>query len=447
MMEHRLSKKAWIVAVSMGYGHERAAYGLADLAHEDEIIIANNYKGIPSDDRARWRKGREMYEAISRLQATPIVGKYIFEVMDRFQQIELFYPRRDLSNTTLQLRYTYRDIVKHGVCKDLIQRLSKHPLPLIATFFVAAFAADYYDYPGDIYCVICDADISRTWAPMDPKRSRIKYFAPNGRVVERLKLYGVPEKNIFLTGFPLPRSLIGGPEASILKQDLTRRLYNLDPRKIFLKRNEWTLHHFLGSHHVPKRPHHPLTLTFTVGGAGAQRTLGWEILESLRERIARHEIRLNLVAGVRHDVAQYFREAVKELRLQKELGTWVNVVHTETRPAYFDTFTRLLHTTDILWTKPSELSFYTGLGMPIIMAPPLGSQEDFNELWLKMIGGGIKQNDPRYTSEWLFDWVESGGLARAAWSGFIEAPTHGSYRIEEIISEKKYKLAKLPLIV
>ena len=81
------------------------------------------------------------------------------------------------------------------------------------------------------------------------------------------------------------------------------------------------------------------------------------------------------------------------------------------------------------------------------MAPPIGSQEEFNALWLRAVGGGIPQNDPRYTKEWLFDWWQSGGLARMAWSGFVEAPTHGTYRIESIITGEKFNLARLPLIV
>ncbi|HCM45273.1 MAG TPA: hypothetical protein DIS54_00330 [Candidatus Veblenbacteria bacterium] len=63
------------------------------------------------------------------------------------------------------------------------------------------------------------------------------------------------------------------------------------------------------------------------------------------------------------------------------------------------------------------------------------------------MNGGVTQNDPRYTNEWLFDWVNSGGLARLAWNGFIEAPTHGAYRIESIITGKKVELANLPMIV
>ncbi len=440
-------KRAWVVAVDMGYGHERAAFALKELANHHGVITANNYVGIPESDVRMWRQSRRIYETISRLQATPVVGPYIFEILDRFQQIPLFYPRRDLSAPNLQLKEMYHLIRKKGLCKHLIERLAKDPAPLITTFFLTAFAADEFNYPGDIYCVATDADISRTWAPLDPKRSRIKYIAPNGRVVERLKLYGVPEHQIFLTGFPLPRELVGGPNADIVKEDFGRRLLNLDPHRIFTSRHEKTLRHHLGAHY-PKKPHHPLTLTFAVGGAGAQRALGKTILESLRGRILRHEIRLTLVAGVRPEVAAYFRDAIRALRFPaRDIGTWVRILFAPSRAAYFTDFTDLLHETDILWTKPSELSFYTGLGIPILMAPPVGSQEEFNELWLRTVGGGVPQNDPRYTDEWLFDWVESGGLARMAWNGYIEAPTHGAYRVEEIVRGKSYKLASLPLIV
>lgn len=325
--------------------------------------------------------------------------------------------------------------------------LSKRPLPMICTFPLPAFVADYWEYPGDIYCLITDTDMNRAWVALDPKRSRIKYFAPSGRVVERLKLYGVREENIYLTGFPIPKEIIGGSRAKIAKSDLSERLCNLDPNLIFNQRYERTLRYFLPSHHCQKKPAHPLTLTFTVGGAGAQRELGAEIIKSLSEKIRQHRIRVNLVAGSRREVALYFTKAIRKAGIGRELGKWVKVNLWKTRAEYFREFTKMLRTTDILWTKPSELSFYTGLGLPIIMAPPVGSQEEFNRIWLKVMGGGVTMNDPRYTDEWLFDWVENGAFARMAWSGFIEAPTHGAFRIEEIITGKPYKLEKLPLII
>jgi hypothetical protein len=119
-----------------------------------------------------------------------------------------------------------------------------------------------------------------------------------------------------------------------------------------------------------------------------------------------------------------------------ELGKHIHIVFANTKFEYFEKFNHALRTTDILWTKPSELSFYAALGIPLVIAPPIGSQERFNRLWIEGIGCGAYQEDPDYTQEWLFDWIESGWLAEAAMQGFIEAPKYGTFNIEKIIAEK-----------
>lgn len=444
--EKHPKRKAWVVDVNMGYGHSRAAYALRDLSG-GEIISANDYRGIPAEDRKSWTQLREIYEAVSRVKPVPVIGSFLFEALDRWQEIPSFYPRRDLSEPNVQLRQIFYAI-KRGLSRHLVEMLAKDPVPLVTTFFQPAFAADYYDYPGEIYCVTTDADVSRSWAPMDPHKSRIKYFASNGRVVERLKLYGVRDENIFLTGFPLPKRLIGGANSVRLKELLMNRVCNLDPHGIFLSRYQKTLRAWLGPTKCkPVSRSHPLTLMYSVGGAGAQRHLGVQIMESLARKIARREIRFILMAGTRRDVAEYYRIAAEHRGLGKCLGSSLLVPTFRSRVEYFEGFNELLETTDILWTKPSELSFYTGLGIAIIMAPPIGSQEEFNRLWLQYVGGGIPQNDPAHTDEWLFDWINSGGMARMAWSGYIEAPTHGVYRIEDIVLGRPSELHSLPLIV
>ena len=55
------------------------------------------------------------------------------------------------------------------------------------------------------------------------------------------------------------------------------------------------------------------------------------------------------------------------------------------------------------------------------------------------MGSGHVQEDPRYTNEWLFDWIDSGRLAESAWKGFLEAPKLGTYNIEDILFSKKKK--------
>ncbi|MFZ2804379.1 MAG: hypothetical protein WA001_04085 [Patescibacteria group bacterium] len=439
-------KSAYVVSVNMGYGHERAAYGLRDMAHGG-IITANAYPGIPERDKGLWGDTRKIYELISRIKPIPVIGDAVFEVMDYIQRIKPFYPRRDLSAQNMQTRQTYYFIEKLGLCRHLIEKLAKKPLPLVCTFFMVAFAAEEFDYPGEIYLLVCDADMARAWAPRDPKRSRIKYFAPNGRVVERLKLYGVRDENIFLTGFPLPKDLIGGPDGAMIKKDLLARLCNLDPNGIFNNIYADTLAANLGPGKCDLKSNHPLTLTFSIGGAGAQKQLALDVLVSLKQKIRSNQIRYRLVPGTKKDLADDFHAEIKRMGLGNRLGKNLFVDYFADRQSYFLEFSKILRTTDVLWTKPSELSFYTGAGIPIIMAPSIGSQEQFNHIWLRTVGGGVTQNDPRYVNEWLFDWINSGGLARIAWSGYIEAPTHGAYRVESILTGETIELPKLPLIV
>ena len=104
----KTKQKAWVVAVDMGYGHQRAAYPLKHLAYKNEIITVNTYPGIPHQDRRIWKESRKFYEFISGFKKTPLVGKKIFQLYDKLQAIPHFYPRRDLSKSNIQLRQIYR---------------------------------------------------------------------------------------------------------------------------------------------------------------------------------------------------------------------------------------------------------------------------------------------------------------------------------------------------
>ena len=157
---------------------------------EGRVWIANDYEGIPKEDEALWHTSRVWYERISRFRAVPVLGPLAFGVMDDLQRIQSFYPRRDLSRPSLQVHELYNLLHKRNWCKHLVDTLAKNPLPFVSTFFTPAFAAEEFGYPGDIYAVVTDADMSRAWAPLAPKRSRIKYFAPTGacrRTTETLR--------------------------------------------------------------------------------------------------------------------------------------------------------------------------------------------------------------------------------------------------------------------
>lgn len=421
---------AHIIAVDMGYGHERAVNPLRDIA-DGGIMAANTYQDIPAADRRIWRQSQSVYERISRLKHIPLFGAALFGAMDYVQRIEPFYPKRDLSKPHMQTREMYR-YIRNGWGKHLIARLNAKPLPLITSFFTVAFFAEEHGYNGPIYAICTDTDVSRAWAPLYPKKTRITYCAPNRRVKERLLLYGVPERQILVTGFPLPKENIGD-NLEILKNDLSARICRLDPAGKYRRKYARTLEYAFGGDFCPPRERiQSYTLTFAVGGAGAQRELGGVILSSLRRDIISGRVRMRLVAGTRADVRDYFIKFARELNLTDFIGSEISIIYAPGKSEYFAAFNAALRTTDVLWTKPSELSFYAGLGIPIIMAPTIGSQEEYNKSWLFSIGAGVVEDDPRYVNEWLWDWMQSGWLAEAAMNGFMDAPRNGTYHIEDV---------------
>lgn len=228
----------------------------------------------------------------------------------------------------------------------------------------------------------------------------------------------------------------------LLKADVAERIINLDPEHRYRDKYAETIKQFFKGFKVESRHHHPLTLTFAVGGAGAQKTIAANILLSLKKKLLAKEINLNLVAGTRNDVYGYFKKCLINCGLENALGKNISIIYNSDKEDYFADFNKALRITDILWTKPSELVFYSALGLPIIMAPSVGSQEVYNRTWLKTIGAGISQGDPRYTSEWLFDWINSGWLAEAAMSGYLDGRQFGVLNIEDVVFKGIKKLSR-----
>lgn len=426
--------KAWVISVDMGYGHQRAAYPLKDIAYK-RILTANNDQIISEKERKMWNRSRNFYELISRVKEMPILGKILFYFFDKFLSISPLFPFRDLSKASIATLYFKRQILKKGLCDSLIEYIRKKDIPIITTHFIPALACSYHGLKN-IFCVVTDTDINRVWVIDKPEDSKIKYLVPCEHVVHRLREYGIKDKDIILTGFPLPKENIGGLSCSIIKKDLGLRLANLDPNKIYISKYKGHLRRNLGRN-FKNNSSRPLTLTYMVGGAGAEKDIGLKMIKSLKDKIVKKKVIVNLVAGTRLDVKSHFEDKVKKMGLIRCLGSTINIIFALNKKDYFSYLNEKLHTTDIIWSKPSEVSFYTALGLPIIIAPPVGAHENFNKEWLEHIGSGFVQKDPSFTDDWLFYWLENGRLAEAAWEGFAEARSVGIYNIEKALFARK----------
>ncbi len=424
---------AWVVSVDMGYGHTRAALPLMPLAYGGKIIAANAYDGIPESDRTIWNAEEKSYTFLSRFSQKGMIGETLFFLFDSFQKVHRYRPSKKEYDPSLQLRAIHFEI-QRGWGSDLIRRLGAHPVPILTTFFIVAHMAEYWGYPGKIYVIVTDSDISRAWAPYRPEKSSIRYFVPTLRAMNRLISYGVSPDHIFYTGFPLPSSLIG-IRSGIAKRRLVARIARLDPLHHYRDRYRALITFYLtGIGGSSTYAFDPPKILFSIGGAGAQTAIAEDALASLADFIRRKKMTLRLAAGVSESVAETFRRAVSKAGLADCLGTSISILSAPTKEEYFEKFNEALASSDVLWTKPSELSFYAALGVPIIIAPPLGSHEIQNKEWLRDLGAGVPQGDPRRAIEWLPNLIESGKLASCAMQGFIEIERMGAENIAKIIN-------------
>ena len=251
--------QAWVVAVDMGYGHQRAAYPFRDIAYEG-IITANTGAMVDPAERKRWMTMQSLYEGISRVNKVPVIGPWLWRTYDRLQAISPHYPFRDLSKPSFGSMRLDRLMVK-GFGSSVVEHTRKREdLPLLTTFFAIALAADYLGRK-DVFCVVTDTDVNRIWAAKVPAKGRIHYLVPTPLTRQRLMQYGVPAERIHFTGFPLPEENV-----ATAAEDLRRRIPVLDAQGAFRHGYGRMIDAELGP--APAADARPLSITFAVGGAG-----------------------------------------------------------------------------------------------------------------------------------------------------------------------------------
>ena len=257
-----------------------------------------------------------------------------------------------------------------------------------------------------------DSDVNRVWAPIEPSQSKIRYLAPSGRVVRRLQSYGVSKDQVELTGFPLPHSLLGGSQLSELREICCPASF-ASIRMAFSatsspkSSNLWVRCYQQGS----------ATSCFRRRRRGCPSRDAATFLPSLAELLTSERLRLTLRRGHERGSARPFLEQVERAGLGNELGRSVDVLYEPNLDEYFDRFDAMLKHVDILWTKPSELTFYGALGLALVFAEPIGVQEVYNQRWALENGAGLRQRELSVASEWLTEWLSDGTLAAAAWAG------------------------------
>ncbi len=420
-----------VVSIEMGYGHLRAAHALAD-ALGTKVWLADEAPIADRLERRLWRWIRRAHRVLSHPAPWSFLETPANALMDTLTMIPPLHDTRDQSAPDVAV-LALSSMIRLGLGKGLVRRLRDSGAALVTTFYAPAIIADAAGVDS-IYCVVTDADVHRVWVPLDPERSNIHYLAPSPRVVRRLRAYGVRDDHISLTGFPLPLEISGNSQTGdhTLNAQVARRIVRLDPENAFGTLHRPMLERVLGRLPEEQRGR-PVEIMFAVGGAGAQVGILDGFLPRVREHVVRGRIRIHLVAGTRTDVAERFTRQLRRARLSPQMGSGVVIVYAPDFASYYREFNRLLTGMDVLWTKPSELSFYSGLGIPLILSHPVGAHERFNRRWLREHGTGLKQRRLDHFPGWFDEWLADGILAEAAWAGYTKIPRTGTEQILRLL--------------
>ncbi len=417
-------------AAPIGLGHLRAAYPI-DQATHGKVMIASLLGLEDEKERELWSKLRSRYEFLSRHTEKKFFSHFALKALDLAQEIEPLKKKADLSKPTLQVKIL-DEMIGEGLGEGVAKRAKHSRLPFVTTFYALSLAADKAGVKK-VFCVIPDSQVSRVWVARNPKKSKIIYFVPLKQTVRRLLAYGVPRSHIYLTGFPLPEGNVNKARG-----DLKRRLMKFSfviPAKAGIYRNKSYLYRFRIKCGMTGgiRKKSPLKLVFAIGGAGAQTKLAIKTLQAFLEKIRQEEIVFYLVAGVRPKVNHFFEKKIKDLNLTKEKKTGkIKILYEPDLNSYFRRFNKLLRQTDILFTKPSELSFYCALGIPIVTTPAIGPHEKYNLAWLKKIGACLSYKKVMNNFD---SCLKKSLFAKAALNGYRKASREGTEKICQLISK------------
>jgi hypothetical protein len=400
-----------VATVTMGYGHLRAAAALADLwstplEHVDTAPMSGRL------DRWIWTVARRGYHGLSRLSQHHAQRRHFRAVLHGLTAIE---PAGDTGRRPFSVRLL-DGLTRAGFGRRFGAELDARGRPYVATFYANAVAAERHSRVP-VALVVTDSDIHRVWAGPEPGSGRIHFLAPTEVASSRLRSYGVPPQRLHVTGFPLPRELIGSAGLEVLDHNLEARLRRLERA---------------GSGGVA--PH----IVLAVGGAGSHAAAAHGVLRELRDELARGAVRLTLVAGTHSRIARRFGRWLGELALAGSDGSMVEILYEPDFNDAYRRFNRALAGADILWTKPSELSFYAALGLPLLLEAPVGAHEDRNRAMVVDAGAAADRPRPGEVAARLRCGLANGWFIRAAERGRHRLPATGLYEIASVVSRELY---------
>lgn len=390
-----------ITSALMGFGHLRAAHNISGCGGRP-IVRVDREPYVNSFDKFIWNGTQRTHTYASRDAESR--NKLLYNWFEGVMKIS----DGDRPPSMAGSKFVHI-LHRLGMGRKFFESLDGKLPALVHTFYVHAMLSVYRKYPGRNYLLLCDTDFHRVWAPVNPEAPNIEYMVPIKRSADRLVSYGVPAGRIHVTGFPLPAASTGSRQLEVLKSVF-------ETRRKRLKRNSDA----------------PLTVMFPFSGAGAYSNVLAELVKSMLDHLREGSLRLIVSCGDNEHALGNAENLLVNYGLEE--SEYTEIIFDRDLFESFDKFNRALESTDVIITKPSEMVFYAGLGIPMVFLPPIGEHEARNREFLIENRCAVDIGNVSAFPRWLEESRKSEKLLELAGMGFNNVSKTGSFEIDELVS-------------
>ncbi len=327
-------KQILLLSVSAGSGHRRAAEAIHVSALQSNKDLDVCHLDVMNFVTAGFRKiYTDFY--IKLVNKAPTLWGYLYHATNEAQ-----------SDSTME---RLRRSVERLNSRPLLKAIADFaPDAIICTHFLPAEILSRLLLKERLHCPVwvqvTDFDLHRMWI-----HERMSgYFAANEEIAERMRLSGIAEQQIHVTGIPVMPAFTNHP----LRHECAAEI-GLDPTKP--------------------------TVLLMGGGAG----LGG--LDKVAERLLLLKIDFQLIVLAGHNAP-----ALKALR-----AITPNFAGRLAALGFTDKVERLMACSDLVITKPGGLttSECLAMGLPMIVNSPIPGQEERNADYLLEQGAALKAYD------------------------------------------------------
>ncbi len=400
MSQSRSVKKYLITSALMGFGHLRAAHNISSYSHAP-VVRVDRDPNVNAVDKFVWSGSQYLHSYASR--GAEGRGGLLYKWFEGVMSI----PEDHQAPSMAESNFIHL-LKRLGVGKTFYRDLNGSSTPLLHTFYLPAMLSVYWKYSGKNFLLLCDTDFHRVWVPTDPTVGNLEYFVPILDSADTLMSYGVPPDRIHVTGFPLPPASTGG-------RDLGTLISDFEVRRMRLRANSSV----------------PLTIMFPFSGAGAYANILADLVKTILDDLREGSLRLMVSCGNNEHALRNAENIFTNYGLDE--SEFAEIMFDKDIFGSFDRFNRALKSVDLIITKPSEMVFYAGLGIPMAFLPPIGAHEAKNRRYLVENKCAVDMGAVSEFPLWLDEARRSGKLLEFAEMGYRNIPKTGTYEIDDIM--------------